>query len=221
VRRYEVESANEFQLITMNLDRTQIAGVVLAGGRARRMGGEDKGLIQFRGRPLVAHALDALESVSGRILINANRNPETYAGFGYPVVADATDSFDGPLAGLLSAMRAAETPYVLTVPCDAPLVTGELLARLWTAMKQQQAELCAAHDGQRLHPTFLLAERRLADDLEAYLAAGERKAETWLRRHRLAIAEFTDHLKLFANVNTPEELARLERLAAAAAGGDS
>jgi molybdopterin-guanine dinucleotide biosynthesis protein A len=198
----------------MILDRTKITGVVLAGGRARRMGGEDKGLIPFRGRPLVAHALEALDSVAGRILVNANRNRGAYAGFGYPVVADATDRFDGPLAGLLSAMRAAETPYVLTVPCDSPLVTGRLLARLWTALQDSGSELCAAHDGEWLHPVFLLAERRLADDLEAYLAGGERKIDTWLHRHKLALADFSDHPELFANVNTPEELAELERSAA-------
>jgi FdhD protein len=200
----------------MILDRTKITGVVLAGGRARRMGGEDKGLIPFRGRPLVAHALEALDSVAGRILVNANRNRGAYANFGYPVVADSTSSFDGPLAGLLSAMRAAETPYVLTVPCDSPLVTGRLLARLWTALQESGAELCAAHDGEWLHPVFLLAERRLADDLEAYLASGERKIDTWLHRHKLALADFSDHPELFANVNTPEELAALEQSAAPA-----
>ncbi|MGZ8247351.1 molybdenum cofactor guanylyltransferase MobA [Methylomagnum sp.] len=198
----------------MILDRANITGVVLAGGRARRMGGGNKGLILFRGRPLVAHALEALEAVAGRILINANRHRETYESFGYPVVADQTDSFDGPLAGLLSAMRAAETPYVLTAPCDSPLVTGRWLARLVETMAATQAELCAAHDGQRLHPVFLLAERRLADDLAAYLAEGGRKVETWLRRHSLALADFSDRPELFANVNTPEELAALESLAA-------
>lgn len=199
-------------------DRTKITGVVLAGGRARRMGGEDKGLIPFRGRPLVTFALDALASVAGRILVNANRNRDMYASFGYPVVADLTDSFDGPLAGLLSAMQAAETPYVLTVPCDSPLVTGRLLMRLCGAMQESKAELCAAHDGARLQPVFLLAERRLAADLEAYLASGERKMETWLRRHKLALADFSDHPELFANANTREELAELERYRVSEAG---
>jgi FdhD protein len=198
-------------------DRAKITGVVLAGGRARRMGGEDKGLIPFKGRPLAAYALEALDAVAGRILINANRNRDAYARFGYPVVSDRTDTFDGPLAGLWSAMRAAETPYVLTVPCDSPLVSGRLLARLWTALRKAGAELCAAHDGERLHPVFLLAERRLADDLEAYLASGQRKIDIWLNRHKLALADFSDHPELFANVNTPEELAELEQAASPSA----
>jgi molybdopterin-guanine dinucleotide biosynthesis protein A len=192
-------------------DRTKITGVALAGGRARRMGGEDKGLIPFRGRPLVAYALEALDGVAGRILVNANRNRDIYARFGYPVVADATASYDGPLAGLLSAMRTADTDYILTLPCDSPRISGPLLARLWTALHAEGAQLAAAHDGEWLHPVFLLAERRLADDLEAYLAGGGRKIETWLRRHRLAIADYRDQPGLFANVNTPEELAALEQ----------
>lgn len=192
-------------------ERAKITGVVLAGGRARRMGGVDKGLVLFRGKPLVAYALEALEAVAGRVVINANRHREDYAALGYPVVADATDHFDGPLAGLLSAMRAADTPYVLTVPCDAPLVTGQLLERLVTARAEDQAELCAAHDGERLHPVFLLAERRLVDDLDIYLAQGQRKVETWLNRHRLAVADYQDQAARFANLNTPEELAELEQ----------
>lgn len=194
----------------MILERAKITGVVLAGGRGRRMGGEDKGLIRFRGRPLVSYALEALDSVAGHILINANRNREAYARFGYPVVSDRTDSFDGPLAGLLSTMRAAETPYVLTVPCDSPLVTGRLLERLCRTMQETGAELCAAHDGKRLHPVFLLAERSLADSLDRYLASGQRKVDLWFEQHRLALADFSDHPELFANINTPEELAALE-----------
>jgi molybdopterin-guanine dinucleotide biosynthesis protein A len=194
----------------MILERAKITGVLLAGGRGRRMGGKDKGLILFKGRPLSSYALEALDSVAGHILINANRNLEAYARFGYPVIADRTDGFYGPLAGLLSAMRAAETPYVLTVPCDSPLVTGRLLERLCRTMQETGAELCAAHDGERLHPVFLLAERRLADSLERYLAGGRRKLDRWLEQHRLVLADFSDHPELFANINTEEELAALE-----------
>lgn len=196
----------------MIFDRAKITGVVLAGGRGRRMGGEDKGLLPFRGKPLVAYALAALETVAGHILINANRNREAYARFGFPVVADHSDGFDGPLAGLLSAMRAAETPYVLTLPCDSPLVSGGLLRRFPARLAETSAELCVAHDGGRSHPVFLLAERRLADDLEAYLAQGERRVQTWLDRHKPAWVDCSDHPEVFANINTPEDLAALERM---------
>lgn len=194
----------------MTPERTKITGVVLAGGRARRMGGSDKGLLNFKGRPLVSYALDALKSVAGTIFINANRNREVYVAFGYPVIADQTGAFDGPLAGLLSAMRWARTPYVLTVPCDSPLIEGILLERLVQTLRAEDAEICAAYDGERLHPVFLIAECRLASSLEAYLASGQRKVDLWLNQHKLALADYSDHPELFANVNTPEELAALE-----------
>ena len=190
----------------MTEERANITGVVLAGGRARRMGGEDKGLVVYRGRPLVAYALDALSLIAGTILINANRNQEEYARFGYPVIEDLTDSFDGPLAGLLSAMRSAQTEYVLTVPCDCPQVDGALLGRLYTSLLDEDAELCAAHDGDRLHPVFLIAKCSLARDLADYLASGERKVETWLRSHQLALADYSDYPEMFVNINTREEL---------------
>ncbi|QSA97443.1 molybdenum cofactor guanylyltransferase MobA [Methylococcus sp. EFPC2] len=188
----------------------KITGVVLAGGRARRMGGGDKGLLSFRGRPLVAWAVSALERVTDIVLINANRNHEAYAALGYPVIADATASYDGPLAGLLAAMKAAKTPYVLTVPCDSPLIAGELLDRLVSTLAAQGAEVCAAHDGERLHPVFLLAETALLSDLEAYLAAGQRKVDRWLSHHKLALADCHDHPEWFTNVNTPEDWKALE-----------
>ena len=188
-------------------ERANITGVVLAGGRGRRMGGADKGLLEYRGRPLVAYALDALRPAAGTLLISANRNQEAYARFGVPVIADRTDSFDGPLAGLLSAMQATRTEYVLTVPCDSPLVNGEVLRRPHAKLLDEGADVCAAHDGERMHPVFLIARRSLAPDLEAYLATGQRKVETWLTSHKLALADFSDHPEWFANINTPEDLA--------------
>lgn len=191
-------------------DKAHVTGVLLAGGGGRRMGGADKGLLTLRGRPLAAYALDALQTAAGTILVNANRNRADYARFGYPVVADGPEGFAGPLAGLLSAMRAASTEYVLTLPCDAPFADGEILARLYDTLKRENAEACAAHDGARLHPVFMIVERRLAEDLAGYLAGGGRKVETWLTRHRLAVADFRDRPQLFANLNTPEELSRHE-----------
>ena len=194
----------------MNPTRAQITGVVLAGGRARRMDGADKGLLPFRGRALVQYAVEALETVAGSVWINANRNVEAYDALGYRVIADETATFDGPLAGLLSALRAAPTQWVLTVPCDAPLLTGVWLARLVEAGRQTDAPLVVASDGERLHPVVLMANVQLAADLEAYLAAGERRVEDWIRRHRWVVADFSDQPDVLANLNTPDELARLE-----------
>ena len=192
------------------------------------MGGEDKGLLPFRGQPLVSYVLEGLKSQADNVLINANRNLDEYAAFGYPVIQDGSETFDGPLAGLLSAMRASSTPYVLIVPCDAPLMSGDLLARLLHRFNEAQdeeeaglpAELCAAHDGERLHPVFLLAETRLADDLAAYLASGERKVQLWLHRHRLVFADYSDRPEVFANLNTPDDVAALKVWLAACQQGN-
>lgn len=188
----------------------KITGVVLAGGRGSRMGGLDKGLLPFRGRPMVEYAVSALRQVAGHVLISANRSHADYARFGCPVVADGHEDFQGPLAGFLAAMRAAQTPYVVSVPCDSPLLDGNSLARMWRTLEAQDAEICVAHDGSRLHPVFALADVSLAPDLSAYLLGGGRKVETWLRRHRLALADFSDCPNMFANINSPEDLERME-----------
>ena len=192
------------------IQSSHITGVVLAGGRGRRMGGEDKGLLPYRGQPLVSHALAALGEVAGTRLINANRNLDAYAALGFPVVPDASENFDGPLAGLLSAMRAATTPYVLTVPCDTPLLTGALLQRLIVRLVGTGAAMAVAADSERLHPVVMLAETGLAEDLQAYLDAGERKVEHWIRRQRWVTVDFSDTAGALTNINTPDDLARLE-----------
>lgn len=194
----------------MRDNQTTVTGVVLAGGLARRMGGTDKGLILLKGRPLVSYAIDAILSVTDQVLINANRNHEAYQAFGFPVVADQTGTFDGPLAGILGAMKAVETPYLLTVPCDCPLIEGRHLQRMVDTMNAKEMDCCAAFDGHRLHPVFLLLDCRLLDSLEAYLSAGQRKIDTWLNQHRLALVDYSDQPGIFRNVNTPEDLAALQ-----------
>jgi molybdenum cofactor guanylyltransferase len=190
--------------------RGQITGVILAGGRAQRMGGRDKGLIELCGRPMAEHVLTALRPQVGCVIINANRNREQYAALGCPVVADSIGEYFGPLAGTASALQAADTDYVLTVPCDSPLVPEDLALRLAQALAREGAEIVVAHDGERMQPVFALVSRSLLPSLLAYLEAGERKIDLWFARHRLALADFSDRPETFLNVNTPEERAALE-----------
>ena len=117
-----------------------ITAAILAGGRGTRLGGADKGLEKLSGRPLVAHIIAALVPQCGTLLINANRNQPRYAAFGYPVVNDDNDDYLGPLAGMLSVLRAARTRHVLCVPCDAPLLPADLTTRLWRALTDKQAQ---------------------------------------------------------------------------------
>lgn len=189
-----------------------ISGLVLAGGLARRMGGIDKGLVVLAGKPMIEHVLAGLAPQVGRVLINANRNLEQYGGYGYEVVSDTLEGYLGPLAGALSALKVIDTEFLLTVPCDSPLVAPDLAGRMYAALRSGQADLAVAHDGRRQQPVFLLLKRGLAADLEAYLASGERKIDRWFARHRVAEADLSDRPDSFINVNEPEEKQRLEAL---------
>ena len=190
----------------------QVTGVVLAGGQGRRMGGEDKGLVEIGGRPMVTYVLDRLRPQAGSLLINANRNRDRYEKLtGYRVVADREGGYRGPLAGMASAMAAADTRFVLTAPCDAPLVCAQLGPRLYGSLVESRAELSVAHDGARLQPVFALIDCALLDSLLACLRSGERKIDRWYARHRMATADFSDLPRSFSNINTPEERLALEQ----------
>jgi molybdenum cofactor guanylyltransferase len=188
-----------------------ITGVILAGGRAERMGGQDKGLLLLHGQPLIAYAVRALRPQVGELLINANRHLADYQALGCRVVSDSTGPFFGPLAGMLAALDASAKPYVLCVPCDSPLLPADYGDRLYAALVQEQAELSVAWDGWRLQPVFALLTTGLRESLQRYLAAGERKIDRWFARHRMAKADFSATPAMFRNVNTLAELAALER----------
>jgi molybdopterin-guanine dinucleotide biosynthesis protein A len=191
-----------------------ITAVILAGGKARRMGGKDKGLIELHGRPLLDYIISAVWPQAGHILINANRNLDRYREFGYPVLADIMGDFFGPLAGMASGMQASSTPYILTLPCDSPYVPPDLAGRLYRAMAAADAEISVAHDGERLQPVFALLRCELLPGLQAYLEGGGRKIDTWYDRQRLAYADFSDLPDTFLNLNSPEDLPVIERLLA-------
>jgi molybdopterin-guanine dinucleotide biosynthesis protein A len=187
----------------------QITGVILAGGKARRMGGIDKGLLEFAGRPLIAWVIEGLAPQVGDILVSANRNLDAYRAFGYPVIPDTLADFQGPLAGLASAMAASPTPWILSVPCDGPRVPATLARRLAQALARNGAELAVASDGLRLQPVYALIPITLADSLQAFLMTGERRIDRWYAGHRMAIADFSDQPEAFVNLNAPEDKAPL------------
>jgi len=280
-------------------EQEHLTGLILAGGRARRMGGHDKGLIPLAGRPLIAWVIDALAPQVGRILISANRHQAAYAGFGHPVIGDDAGGadlagFQGPLAGIAAAMIQMETPWLLTLSCDVPLPPVDLASRLANALalghpsmpvgsasdgknstpsdticndkargasndssavhinsarsyralgaiafsnttpsshegmrhppenarfcrdlhanEASGSNLAVAWDGERLQPIHALLSRALLPDLLNYLAAGERRLEAWQARHHPAIADFSDCPTAFTNLNSPQDVQRLESL---------
>jgi len=191
----------------MNTSSTpSVTGVILAGGQARRMGGEDKGLILFNNKPLIAHVITTLKSQVDTIVINANRNIDQYQAFKYPVISDSLDNFCGPLAGMLSAMQEVDTDYILTAPCDSPNISPQLRQRMMETLLIERADIAVAHNGDRLQPVFCLIPCRLAADLDNYLQQGDRKIDLWLARHTMAVVDFSDQADSFLNVNHPEDL---------------
>ena len=188
----------------------EITGVILAGGQGSRMGGEDKGLLTFRARPLIEWVLAGLQPQVGHILISANRHAAQYRQYGYFVLADAQPDYQGPLAGIVAALRMTATPYLLVVPCDAPRVPAALAQRLLAQLQAQQADVAVAHDGIRLQPTYALIAQHLLADAQAFFAAGGRSLKAWYARQRMVSVDFADCALQFRNMNTPAEKRLLE-----------
>jgi len=190
--------------------QTKVIGVILAGGLARRMNKQDKGLVSFKGRPMVSYAIAALAPLVDQIVINANRSSEQYRQFGWPVVADQTDNFDGPLAGVLAAMTHADADVLLILPCDSPLIKAEHLQKLLVARAQNDADVAVAFDGERLHPVFLAIKTTLKTSLQDYLASGQRKMAVWLEQQNMVQVDFSNEPEIFSNINTMTDLSALE-----------
>jgi len=191
-------------------DQKVVVGVVLAGGLARRMSYQDKGLVLYKGHPLVSYAIEALSGVTDLILINANRNLEVYKTFGLPVVTDQVADFSGPLAGILSAMIFTTADVMVVVPCDSPIIKAEDLQKLLTMREEANADVAVAFDGERLHPVFLAIKTSLKASLQNYLASGHRKVQQWLKQQLMVTVSFSDRPEIFSNINTLTELAQLE-----------
>jgi FdhD protein len=188
-----------------------VTGVILAGGLARRMNRQDKGLIHYQNQPLIAYAINAMKKTVQKTLINANRNHEQYAKFGLPIIADLNNSFDGPLAGILSAMLNTKNETLLVMPCDCPLIQAKHLHKLLMTLQSSDAEIAIAFDGERVHPVFLALKTHLKDSLSTFLAQGHRKIYHWLQQHRMIEANFSHQKDIFMNINTLKELSALEK----------
>ena len=192
------------------IDSSTVTGLVLAGGLGRRMGGIDKGLQTLRGRPMIAWVLERLQPQVHSLLINANQNVDAYAAFGHPVVPDRLGGFAGPLAGLQAGLALCDTPFLVTVPCDSPFLPLDLVARLGTARRRTDADLAVAKTGDQAHPVFALVRSSVLPHLDAFLAGGGRKIDAWYRTLTVIEVAFDDEPQAFSNINTPDELARLQ-----------
>ena len=186
------------------ISKNEITAVILAGGQASRMDGEDKGLIVFRELPLISHVINITKPKVSQILISANRNFEEYANFG-KVISDDLEGYQGPLAGISKALKVCSTPYLLVLPCDSPLIDTALIDSLIEKMEISNVDICVAHDGSIMHATFALMQTNLEKSLEEFLGEGGRKMALWYRQQSLERIDVSNHLEVLTNLNRPED----------------
>jgi len=198
---------------------TGIAGMLLAGGLSRRMGGGDKTLRLLAGRPLLTHVIERMRPQVAALALNANGDPARFAAFGLPVAADSVPDFAGPLAGVLAGLdwvaeHRPDCALVVTVPTDAPFLPRDLAARLLAGMETAGADLACATSGGQPHPVVGLWPVRLREALrQALIAEDVRKVDIWTARYRLATVAFpTDPVDPFFNANRPKDLDAAARL---------
>lgn len=189
-------------------DPAVITAAILAGGEGRRVGGEDKGLLQLHGRPLVTHAIAALRGQAGAIVICANRNADRYTQFAR-VIADGEDGFRGPLAGIAAALRACKSEWLLTVPVDCPQPPRDLAVRLHDAILAEDRDVAAVYDGARVQPLFALYRSTLTANAEEALRDNA-PVVRWQQSLHRALADFSGRANEFDNLNTPEDFRQWE-----------
>ena len=176
-------------------------GVILAGGRGLRVGGADKGLLEWRGRALVAQVAERLRPQVEALWIVANRNADAYARHADRVLADERAGFHGPLEGLATALAACDRGWLLCAPVDVPAVPIDLGARLRDAAHARGADLAVAHDGRRRQVLCLLARPALAASARAALARGDAAVHAWQDACGAVEVDFSDQADAFANHN--------------------
>ena len=201
----------------MEIKKTNITGLILAGGRGTRMGEVNKGLQLLQQRPLVTWALDRIQAQVDTLIINANQDLVHYQALGFPVIEDRIPNYAGPLAGIHAGLKACKTDYLISVPCDSPFLPEDLVSRLVQAMIEEETEISVAYtlemrNGEthkQVHPVFSLINKKCLESLEYFLMQGERKIRAWHAQHRVSEVHF-ENVQAFINVNTTDQLQHIE-----------
>jgi molybdopterin-guanine dinucleotide biosynthesis protein A len=186
-----------------------ISAIILSGGRATRMGGIDKGLAQLRHQACIQYVIDRLKPQVDQILINANREISQYQLLGLPVLQDEQPNFIGPLAGFSIGLQHCKHDYLLTTPCDSPLIPTDLASRLMESLQMKNAEIAVARSGGFSHPVFCLMKQSVLPSLTAFIAEGNRKVSLWQKSLAYTEVSFDNCDDAFVNMNTVEDLEAL------------
>lgn len=186
-----------------------VTAVILSGGLARRFGGVEKGLQCFNGKPMISHIIERLSPQVCKIVLNINRLHDVYHAQypDIPTYSDDLDGFQGALSGMLSGFRQLEGDYLLFVSCDSPFVPTNLVQKLATALRINDAQIAYAHDGEKAHPTFALIHRSISPALADYLAQGERRLLQFFQSQKSVAVDFSEQPDAFQNFNSAEQLA--------------
>ncbi len=185
-----------------------ISGLILAGGRGSRMQMQDKGLIEVNGKTLIQQRIDSLTQQVSTILISANNNIKTYQQYGFPVVQDADTEFKGPLAGLEAGWRHCATDWLISCPCDTPLLATDYVVRMSTECNKQDKHIAVAHSGDRLQNTFVLMHRTVSTSISLALASQCYAVHKWLTTLDFCQVDFSDYPEMFINFNTADDIER-------------
>lgn len=188
-----------------------LSGLILAGGRATRMQGQDKGLVLFDGKPLVRHLIDRFNPQLESLSISCNRNFAQYQPFGCPLIKDQQSDFAGPLAGIAAGLAACTTPYLMVMPCDMPLLPEHVIERLWQPIadhtnSEEKNLVTVAHDGQRVQVLVMILAVSCQPSIRQYLARGQHSVHGWLQNQRVHEVVFSNEESRFININSQVEL---------------
>ena len=188
------------------LDTNDLSIGILAGGKATRMNNKDKGLINLKGKPFVERLIEIIKPHTSNIIINANRNISEYEKYGYPVIRDEMEDFQGPLSGIYSMLKSSSSKYLFTLPCDCPNFKWEVIELFMKNVTSK--ELYIAHNHDRSQPVFMLISKSKLNSLKDFLENGERKIDSWYQRNDHEYIYFEKERHFFDNINTLEQLSK-------------
>lgn len=184
---------------------TKVTAVILAGGRATRANGKNKGLLLLHKKPLIEHILEKIGKQVRDVIINTNSNLSDYQRYNFPVIEDNDPQFLGPLSGLKSVAPYIQTPYLITLPCDTPFIPTNFVSKMFLQLEKEQKKLAVVNNGRQQN-LFMLLHRDQLNSVDEYLSSGKRSVYGWIEQHDTTQVDFTDQADSFRNINTLEAL---------------
>ena len=194
----------------MNINKKDITIVILAGGKSERMNGQDKGLMQINNKYVIKHLYSICKKYSDEIYVNANRNLDIYSGMGLITWQDILEDYQGPLAGIYTSLLNTKTKYMITLPCDGPLLNHTYFKRMTNT--SGDFDIRAAHDGDRIQPVYSLIKKDLLNNLKSFIDTGQRKIDKWYNQCNLELVDFSDEKNIFININSQKDLIEYKKL---------